>query len=169
MSELDTILSNMESLSSIPDSYSPGSPGNGLGIVAETDANTDDKAFHDEDISNEFARSLLRPEDYDPFCHYKMMTSMENIVIVKINDNLPEGVEERGFNKRITEYVLENTDEVQSFEQMRKAILNPKLLHDETTSVSHYESQVKNNWWIIPTFLFCVLLVLGIYLLYYLM
>ena len=80
--------------------------------ISELPKNT--PPIFDEFISNEMAKELLEPGDYEDQYSYKLITTMEGFVVEKFD-------KER--NKVIAEYEINTDEEVQSFEEMRKSAI----------------------------------------------
>ena len=88
-----------------------------------------DVPIYQENIPNELARSLLQPKDYDPNCHYQLLTMEEGQFVVKIDDRISPEEEEKAVAEdpetnhlHIKEFPISSTEEVQSFKDMHDEV-----------------------------------------------
>lgn len=117
---------------------------------------------HQENIPNELARSLISPVDYSDDCRYQILSMPDKTLLLKIDERVTEDSDDP-LKQRITEYVLNTDDEVQTYEEMRKDIILPR--HDVVnTEPMHdaYTSTVSNKEWITPFVIIGLLFLIGV-------
>ena len=157
MTELDKILSEM-------DVYLFESSDVEVSSTTITPSNKSKQQYgevvYQESITNEIARALLQPKDFDPDCHYQLISFSEVTMVVKIDDRITEEFENEN-RRRITEYVLDSTNEVQSYSDMLTSMHNTHILNKAKLE-RQYTSTKRNIWGIITGLMFLILLGVGI-------
>lgn len=170
MTELDNILMNMDS-----ELFKDSTRNYHINEEAKIDKDilkkygVDDESdiCYQESIPNVLASSLLQPKDYDPECSYQLVTLPAVTLIIKVDERCADGTEE-GFNRYITEYVLESDEEVQSLSELQ-IDLNNKIsnINSDKFSLTDSKDKQRLKWWIIPLIIFTLLLFIGLGFLYF--
>ena len=165
MTELDEMLMNMrpeifEDSSSSDFELSPGDDSLSDNYLQSQGYSPD--IIHQENVPVELARAVLSPNEFDADCRYQLVTMTDKTLLLKINE-YAEVDSDNPIDKRVTEFVLNTDDEVQTYDDMVKDILLP---HHEVHSIIPdkvvYETTGPDKWIVVLGVAFTLLLVAGI-------
>jgi len=129
--------------------------------------NSEDKIIYQEPVSQTVAQALVPSSEYDPQCRYQILTLNDVTLIIKIDDRInPKDRNNNLGRKYITEYVLDSSEDVISYDAMSKSILNPEVINISTYTK---ENKVKNFGIWLPVITLLTLFSIGAGLLYYIL
>ncbi len=114
MSELDTLLKGID---------------DSLFSEDKAEVPIEGTPLFDEPIANDIAKELLSSADYDDRCSYRLITTMEKLIVEKFD---PQE------KKLLREYIIETDGEVQTFSEMQQSI----LLKDKKPSLAYDNSDI---------------------------
>ena len=135
-------------------------------LLQKYGVNDESEICYQEDIPNVLACSLLQPKDYDPNCSYQLVSLPAVTLVIKIDERCADGTEE-GFNKYITEFVLESKDDVQSLSELHVSLNNKSQNIINSDVLDDAKVKQKLQWWVIPLILFILLLFIGLGFIYF--
>ena len=169
MTELDSILMEMDSelfKTDHADYHVNSDTKLDEDILHKYGVNDESEICYQEDIPNVLACSLLQPKDYDPNCSYQLVSLPAVTLVIKIDERCADGTEE-GFNKYITEFVLESKDDVQSLSELHVSLNNKSQNIINSDVLDDAKVKQKLKWWFIPLTLFILLLFIGLGFIYF--
>lgn len=133
------------------------------------------ETIHQEPISLSVASALIPENEFDSECSYQLIMSPFYTLVIKVNEK--EKDNSNPVSKRITEYEINTNDEVQTYEEMSKAVaLNapPSIFHNNTrllfeTGDAEYNEKgnVSSRAIVICCVTLILLLVLGVNLFFF--
>ena len=169
MTELDSILMGMDSelfKNDHADYHVNSDTKLDKDLLQKYGVNDESEICYQEDIPNVLACSLLQPKDYDSNCSYQLVSLPAVTLVIKIDERCADGTEE-GFNKYITEFVLESNDDVQSLSELHVSINSKSQNIVNSDVLDGAKVKQKLKWWFIPLTLFILLLFIGLGFLYF--
>ncbi len=166
MTELDEILMNMrpEIFEDSNQAVSEPSPGNDplVDNYFQSGEYPCD-IIHQENVPVELARAVLSPSEFDADCRYQLVTMTDKTLLLKINE-YAEVDSDNPVDQRITEFVLNTDDEVQTYDSMVKDILLPRheVHSDMIPDRVEYKTTGPARWSVVFGVAFILLLIVGI-------
>ena len=118
--------------------------------------------IHQENVPVELARAVLSPSDFDADCRYQLVTMTDKTLLLKINEYAKVD-SDNPVDQRITEFVLNTDDEVQTYDSMVKDILLPRheVHSDMIPDRVEYKTTGPDRWVVVLGVTFFLLLAAG--------
>lgn len=165
MTALDEILMNMNPELFEDNSYKNFELSNGDDKLSDnylSEQGYSPDVVHQENVPNELARAILKPNEFDPDCRYQLVTMTDKTLLLKINEYAPVE-DDNPVNQRITEFVLNTDNEVQTYDEMVKDIILPRraVVNTPPKPIEH-EKHRTDTWLIVAIVVFALLVSIGV-------